>query len=324
MNLPLARFTLHTSYEFLLFWCKVYKRRFSLSFKAQAMSKSLVLIIVFITLSLFAYAQDCCGPGGGGGGGAPAVAAVEGSRDYVYRLKNVRHYAYSARHPGFTAGIESGGITENGEPNISPRLEYQNSFGSFDVYGAAFYSVFFEKPHSHQADLAENIAWRFAPDENSRLVFRLDNEDIVIFFPDKAVFAYAALDPNLTYSRAFGFGDISLSMGFPVLIKPENGLNAWACLGYEHPVGLSVSVCPRLALTPDTEYSGTTFTLTFAWGRFFAKAAFAANKDLSAWDIRPYAEFTLGHVIFHAGADFGGLGSGDVSISPFIGAGYHF
>jgi hypothetical protein len=293
------------------------------------MSKSLMMIIMVIALPVFAYAQDCCGPGGGGGGGAPAIAAVAGNGDYVYRLKNVRHYAYNARRPGFTVGLEGGGITDGGEANISPRLEYQDSLGagalgSFDLYGAAFYSVFFDKSHSHQADLAENIAWRFAPDENSRLVFRVDNEDIVVFFPDKAVFAYAALDPSLAYSRAFGFGDLSLSTGFPVLIKPESGLNSWLTLGYEHPIGLGVSVCPRLALLPDTEYSGTTFTLSFAWDAFFAKAAFVVNRDFTVCDIRPYAEFALGHVFFWAGADFGALGSGDVSISPFIGVAYYF
>jgi hypothetical protein len=60
------------------------------------MSKSLMMIIMVIALPVFAYAQDCCGPGGGGGSGASAIAAVAGSGDYVYRLKNVRHYAYSA------------------------------------------------------------------------------------------------------------------------------------------------------------------------------------------------------------------------------------
>jgi hypothetical protein len=293
------------------------------------MSKSPVIIIVFMTLPVFVRAQDCCGPGGGGGGGAQAAAAVAGSGDYIYRLKNVRHYAYSARHPGFTAGLEGGGMTENGGATVSPRLEYQGSLGagaqgSFDVYGAACYSVFFEKPHSHQLDLAENIAWRLAPDEDSRLVFRLDNEDLVVFFPDSAVFAYAVLDPSVDYSRAFGFGDLSLSAGFPVLFKPEGGLNSWFCLGYEHPIGIGVSVCPRLALVPDTQYSGTTFTLSFAWDTFFVKAAFVVNEDFSVCDIRSYAEFTLGHVVFWTGADFGALGSGDVLVSPFIGAGYHF
>ena len=279
--------------------------------------------------AFFAYAQDCCGPGGGGGGGAAPVSEVTGVGDYIYRLKSVRHYAYSARHPGFTVGAEAGGITDSGEANISPRAEYQESWGagalgSFDVYGGVFYSVFFEKPHSHQANFAENIAWRLAPDEKSRIVVRVDNEDLVVFFPDKATFAWAVLDPSLAYSRAFGFGDLSLSAGLPVLFKPETGLNSWFCPGYEHPIGLGVSVCPRLALLPDIHYSGTTFTLTFAWDAFFAKAAFVVNEDFTALSISPYAEFTVGHIFFWAGSDFGGPGSGDVSASPFIGAAYHF
>jgi hypothetical protein len=293
------------------------------------MNKIMVCAITFIFLPRFAHAQDCCGPGGGDVGGALTSAAAVGSGGYVYRLKNARHYAYSARHPGLTLGLDGGGVTDGAEANISPRLEYSGSWeagslGSFDVYGGAFYSVFFDKPYSHQADLAENIAWRFAPGENSRLVFRLDNEDLLVFFPDTAIFAYAALDPSVTYSHALSFGDLSLSLGFPVLIKPESGLNSYITLGYEHPMGLSVSLCPRLALVPDLLYSGTTLTLGFAWDKFFMKAAFVTNKDLSAWDIRPYGEFTFGHIILWAGAEVGGLGGDDVSVNPFLGKGYHF
>ncbi|MDR2109824.1 MAG: hypothetical protein LBP32_00800 [Spirochaetaceae bacterium] len=287
--------------------------------------------IIFLFLPFFAYGQDCCGPGGGGG----ASIFTAGDKEGVgYRLRNVRPYAYSTRHPGFTAGLETGVISDGTAANITSRLEYQGSWdagswkpsflGSFDIYGGAFYSFFLDKPHSHQADLAGNIAWRFAPGENSRLVFRLDNEDLFVFFPDTVILAYAALDPSLTYSRALSFGDLSLSLGFPVLIKPEGSFNSYAVLGYEHPMGLSVSICPRLALVPDLLYSGTTLTLGFAWDRFFMKAAFVTNKDFSACDIRPYAEFTLGHIVLRAGAELGGLGGDDVSINPFVGAGYHF
>ncbi|MDR0557228.1 MAG: hypothetical protein LBG43_05090 [Treponema sp.] len=281
-------------------------------------------IISFIFLTGFTYGQDCCGPGGGGSGSGMDITAITGSGGYVYRLKNARHYAYSARRPGFTTGIEGGGIPDSGNAAISPRLEYANSFGSFDVYGGIFYSVFFEKPHSHQADFSENIAWHFAPDKNSRLVLRLDNEDLIVFFPDEVQFAYAALDPSVSYSRAFGFGDLSLSTGFPVLIKPESGLNSWFSLGYEHPIGLGLTVCPRFSLVPGAQYNGIAFTLNFAWDSFFAKASFVVNEDFSSLDLRPYAEFTMGHIVLWAGAEFSHLGRDDVSVSPFIGTAYHF
>jgi hypothetical protein len=284
------------------------------------MKKSFVCVI-FVLLPLFAWSQDCCGPGGGGGAAAFTAPDRAGAK---YRLKNVRPYAYSARRHGFVAGLETGGVTDAGQTNITPRVEYAGSFGNVDVYGAAFYTVFFHKPHSHQADFAENIAWRLSPDEDSRLVFRLDNEDLIVFFPDTAVFAYAALDPGAVYSRAFGFGDLSLSLGFPVLIKPESGLNTYVTASYEHPIGLNVSLCSRFSLVPGAAYGGTTLNLGFAWDTFFARMAFIINKDFTALDIRPYAEFTLGHVVLWAGAEFGGLGTEDVSVNPFIGTAYHF
>lgn len=86
------------------------------------MNKGMACIITCVLIPVLGYGQDCCGPGGGGGSGALAPAAVlAGSGDYVYRLKNVRPYAYSARRPGFTAGLETGGSFQfwhihHGEP----------------------------------------------------------------------------------------------------------------------------------------------------------------------------------------------------------------
>jgi hypothetical protein len=317
--LPLAR---NISFQFRLRWKKRIVGGSPVFKAAYAMNKGMAWVVALVLLPVFNHAQDCCGPGGGGG--ASTMAASSDNEDAGYRLKNARHYAYSARHPGLALGLEGGGATDLGETAIGPRLEYSGSFGSFDLYGGAFYSVFFEKPHSHQIDIAENIAWRLAPDDNSRLVFRLDNEDLLVFFPDTAILAYAALDPGVAYSRAFGFGDLSLSFGLPVLVKPEGGLNSYVALGYEHPIGLGVSVCPRISLLPDALYGGTTFTLSFAWDALFVKAAFVTNKDFAVWDLRPYGEITLGHIVLWAGAETAGLGGDNVSISPFVGAGYHF
>jgi hypothetical protein len=213
-----------------------------------------------------------------------------------------------------------GGITDKSKTNFTPRLEYSGSFGSFDVYGGAFYTVFLDAPHSHQIDLAENLAWRITPTEHTRLVFRLDNADLFVFFPEDSGLKYASVDPSVAYSAALGFGDLSFSFGLPVVVTPETGKSgAWFCADYEHPIGLGVSLCPWFSLLPDAAYSGATLTLTFAWDRFYVKAAFLANADFTDFQIRPYAECTLKHIVLWAG-----LGAGDFSASPFVGAGYTF
>jgi hypothetical protein len=286
------------------------------------------LIILLLSLPFSGHAQDCCGPGGGGGG-TLFTPTTAGGGGVHYRLKDVRHYAYSARHPGFTAGLESAGLTDTSQISLTPRLEYftslqANEKNSFDIYGAAFYTVFTEAPYSHQIDLSENIAWRFAVTENSRLIVRLDNENLFVFFPNESGVKYAVLDPSVGYVPALSFGDLSFYAGFPVSIKPETGFSSWACIGYEHPIGLGVSLCPRFALSPDVSYSGTTLTLTFAWDSFYAKAALLTNEDFTAFHIRPYAEYTLNNIIFWAGVDLFNLGKEEFSASLFIGVGYNF
>ena len=293
-------------------------------------SKTSALVILFFLLPFFGYAQDCCGPGGDGGG--IQFSSSSGKGRVGYRLKGVRHYSYSGRHPGFTAGVESAGLTDKSQIGFTPRLEYFKSLqaderNSFDIYGAAFYTVFIDVPYSHQIDFCENIAWRFAVTENSRFVFRIDNENLVVFFPKDSGFKYSVIDPNIGYITALSFGDISFYAGFPVCIKPETGFLSWACVGYEHPIGLGVSICPRFALSPDASYTGTTLTLTFAWDSFYAKMALLANGrngDDTVFHIQPYFEYTLNHFVFWAGVDLYSLGKEEFSASPFIGLGYNF
>jgi hypothetical protein len=109
-----------------------------------------------------------------------------------------------------------------------------------------------------------------------------------------------------------------------VSIKPETNFLSWACIGYEHPIGLGVSVCPRFALAPEASYTGSTLTLTFAWDSFYAKAALLTNGDFTAFHLRPYAEYTLKHLVFWAGVDLNNIGKEEFSTSPFIGIGYNF
>jgi len=295
--------------------------------------KILPLIILYFSLPILGQAQDCCGPGGGGGGTQFISSGKNGDGSNVnsvhYRLKGVRHYAYSGRHPGFLTGLESTGFTDKSQASFTPRLEYftalqANERNSFEIYGAVFYTVFIDAPYSHQADISENIAWRFAVTENSRFVLRIDNENLFVYFPKESGIKYAVTDPSVGYAAAFSFGDISLNVGFPVSVKPDTSFSSWACLGYEHPIGLGVSLCPRFALSPDASYSGTTLNLTFAWDNFFAKAALLANKDFTVFLIRPYAEYTRKNFVFWAGVDLDGIGKGEFSASPFIGLGYNF
>jgi hypothetical protein len=281
--------------------------------------KILPLVILFLSLPFLGHAQDCCGPGGGGGGGQFSSS----DSDANYRLKDVRHYSYSARHFGFTVGLENSDC-------ITPRVEYYTSLqandrNSFNIYGALYYSVFPDEPHSHQADLCENIAWRLIASDNSRLTVRIDNETLFLFFPEDSGVKYAVFDPSIAYAYAFGFGDVSVSAGFPIDMTPETLFNSWACVGYEHPIGLGILLCPRFTMSPESSYSGTTFTLTFAWDSFYSKAALISNEDFSVISLRPYAEYTtLTNFVFWAGVDLFNIGKKEFFASPFIGVGYNF
>jgi hypothetical protein len=280
------------------------------------------LAVIFILFPAFSYAQDCCGPGGGGGGLLWPSSSEGGTH---YRIKGVRHYSYSLRHPGFKAGLESGSITDLSTANFTPRLEYSNTFGSLEIYGGLFYTFFLDAPYSHQIDLCENISWKIAPADNTRLVFRLDNENIFVFFPEESGFKYSAVDPSAAWNAAFDFGDIMFSAGFPVIVTKESGQSGiWFCAGYEHPIGLSISLCPMFLLLPDAIYNGTTLTLSFVWDTFFVKAALLVNKDISDFQIHSYLEYTVKHIVLWGGVKMSGIGKDDFFANLFVGAGYNF
>jgi hypothetical protein len=280
--------------------------------------KILPLVILFLSLPFLGHAADCCGPGGGGGGNQFSSS----DSDANYRLKDVRHYTYGARHSGFSLGLES-------SDSITPRIEYYttlqaNEKNGFNLYGALYYSVYPDEPYSHQADLCENIAWRLTTSDNSRLTVRIDNETLFLYFPEDTGVKYAVLDPSIAFAYAFGFGDISVSAGFPINMT-ETLYNSWACVGYEHPIGLGISICPQFSMSPESSYSGTTFTLTFAWDSLFSRVALLTNEDFSVISLRPYVEYTtLNDFFFWAGIDLFNIGKKEFFVSPFIGIGYNF
>jgi len=294
------------------------------------LKRGLGTAFVFITIVLnpdFAYTQACCGPGGAGGG-TPFFVSGGGS-GVGYRLKTVRHYAYSARHPGFMTGLESAGLTDKSEVGFTPRLEYFRSLEAndrsiFDIYGGAFYTVFLYAPHSHQINLSENIAWRFVLTKNSRLVLRVDNENLAVFFPEESGIKYAVTAPSVMYSIALGFGDISVYAGFPVTVEPETRFASWAALEYEHPIGLGVSFSPYFDVSKRVSYSGITFTAFFAYNSFYAKAALPTNGDFTTFKIQPYLEYTLRNFVFWGGAELSIQPDDKFSANPFVGLAYNF
>jgi len=309
-----------------------------------------LLVFFLFLIPVLTYAQDCCGPSGGGGGSnffPDDDDDDNGEKNVHYRLKNVRHYTYTGRHPGFTVGLESAGLAGGkSETNFTPRLEYYKSLwanerNGFDLYGAVFYTAYIDAPYSHQIDFCENIAWRFSITDKSRLIVRVDNENLFVYFPTESGFKYSVVDPSVGYVHALSFGDLSVHLGFPVYIKPETGLYTWASFGYEHPIGFGVSVCPRFVLIPtdgtskdgtskdgtsNASYSGITLNFTFIWDKFFAKMAFLINegKDSKVFILQPYFEYTLKNIVFWAGVDLYNLGNEKFSTNLFLGVGYNF
>ncbi|MDR1932787.1 MAG: hypothetical protein LBQ57_08215 [Spirochaetales bacterium] len=279
----------------------------------------LVFFLLLVLPPFFALSQDCCAPGGAG----LAVQLVEKGE---YHLKFPRRYQTRKHHLGIDLGTEAGfeESTEKNVADITTRLEYNGLLGDLDMYGAFFYTASFDNPAARQLDAAENIAYTLNRPGVSALTFRLDNEDILTLSPENPAFGYGALEPGVLYGKQFDFGGLSAETGLPLGYEPDFRLGSYFTLGYEHSSGFKAGISANFAIKPDKAYAATVLTLTYDHELFYAAIAIRTDKEFKTYGIRPYTEFFIRRFTLWTGADFGGLGTDKIAISPFAGGKYNF
>jgi hypothetical protein len=249
--------------------------------------------------------------------------------------------AFAAAEPiGLTAGLEAGlGITSDDVVfGITPEIEYENSFGDFDVYADASYTAAFEEDDAaHDFYLEVEAAYNLSLGTASVLSFILNNSNDFHAAPDwgdGVNTAGGTLEPALRYTQTFDFGDLFLHIGFPVeyvhqeVLKDddETGAAAKLTLGMAEVFGFGAELTFNFVFSPEAGYGETELLLSYENGAFYGEVDIVAAQDFESLTIIPEFDYSINDAFtVYANVEFGGIGSEeDFSVTPAIGVKYHF
>jgi hypothetical protein len=257
----------------------------------------------------------------------------------IFVLCGVVNFFAGAEPIGLTAGLEFGlgDVADTVVFGITPEIEYENSFGDFDLYADASYTAAFpedDSTHDFYLELEAGYNLSFGA---STLSFILNNANDFHAAPDwgdDVNTVGGTLEPAVKYAYTFGFGDLFLRLGFPIEYvhqgvftdDDEVGVATKLVLGMEDVFGFGAEVTLNFGLSPDAEYGETEFLVTYENGPFYGEVDIIAAQDFDSVSITPEFDYTIKDVFtIYANIEFGNIGGeGDVSVTPAIGVQYHF
>jgi hypothetical protein len=241
---------------------------------------------------------------------------------------------------GLTAGLEAGfgNVADEAVFGITPEIEYENSFGDFDVYADASYTAAFEEDDTaHDFYLELEAAYNLSLGDSSVLSFILNNANDFHVAPDWGAdmnTVGGTLEPALKFTQTFGFGDLFLQLGFPIEYvhhgvfndDDETGVASKLVLGLASEFGFGAELTLNYALSPDAEYGETELLLSYENGAFYCEADIVAAQDFDVFAITPELDYSINDAFtVYVNAEFGNIGGeGDVSVTPALGVKYHF
>jgi hypothetical protein len=248
---------------------------------------------------------------------------------------------FAAAEPiGLTAGLEVGfgNVADTAVFGITPEIEYENSFGDFDVYADASYTAAFEEDDTaHDSYLELEAAYNLPLGESSVLSFILNNANDFHFAPDwgdDVSIIGGTLEPALKFTQTLGFGDLFLQLGFPIEYThqevltddDETGVAAKLVLGMAAESGFGAELTLNYALSPDAEYAETELLLSYERGAFYGEVDIIAAQDFDVFALIPEVDYSINDAFtFYVNAEFGNIGGeGDMSVTPALGIKYHF
>ena len=247
--------------------------------------------------------------------------------------------ALAAAEPiGLTAGIEFGfgDVADGVVFGISPEIEYENSFGAFDLYGDASYTAAFEEEGAaHDFYLELEAGYNLSLGASSVLSFILNNANDFHAAPTWGVGTVSGtVKPMVKFTQTFGFGDLFLRLGAPIEyahqgVLPaadEAGVALDLVLGLASGFGLGAELTLNFPLVPDAGYGETELLVTYENGPFYGEVDIIAAEKFDSVAITPEFDYTIKDVFtVYVNTEFGNIGGeGKVSISPALGVKYHF
>jgi hypothetical protein len=247
---------------------------------------------------------------------------------------------FAAAEPiGLTAGLEAGlgNVADKAGFSITPEIEYENSFGDFDLYGDASYTAAFgeeDSVHDFYLELEAAYNLSFGASALSFILNNINDFHAAPDWGDRVNAIGGTLEPAVKFTQTFGFGDLFLRLGFPVeyvhqevlYADDEVGAAAKLVLGMADVYGFGAEVTLHFPLSPEAGYGETEWLVTYENGPFYGEVDIIAAQDFESLAITPEFDYSINDSFtVYAKVELGNIGGeGDVSVTPALGVKYHF
>jgi hypothetical protein len=241
---------------------------------------------------------------------------------------------------GLTAGIEFGfgNVADTAVFGITPEIEYEKSFGAFDVYADASYTAAFEEDDTaHDFYLELEGAYNLSIGSSSVLSFIVNNANDFHAAPDwggDVRTVSGTVEPAVKFTQTFGSGDMFLHIGFPIEYAhqevinsiDETGTAAKLLIGMADVFGFGAELTLNFPFSPEAGYGETELLVTYENGTCYGEVDIVAAQDFTSAAITPEFAYTIKETFtVYVNTEFGNIGGeGDVSVTPALGVKYHF
>jgi hypothetical protein len=236
---------------------------------------------------------------------------------------------------GLWTGLYAGSsdvLADDREYFLTPALEYEQSFGNFDLHAGAEYTFSLTDFFPQFFFGEEKIAAHLPLGSFSEFLFILHNENELRFAPDRmgGDLGSGRVRPELSYGLSLPPGDISLALGSPISY-PLWGAGDAFLLGidvsaaYVAPFWLGFRAVATFIAAPDAGFDGIEFAVNYTQDQYFGELAFKAEKSLDYFSLKAEFDYFFNFLVLKAAAELGGLGDLDtLTMTPAIGVQYRF
>jgi hypothetical protein len=234
---------------------------------------------------------------------------------------------------GFRAGFYLDSpdlLTDEQDYFLTPRLEYERSFGNFDLYLGGEYTFHLLKFFPQFFFAEEKIAAHLPLGSRGDLQFRLQNENEILINPDEDNGWDAGwVKPELGGGLFLAPGNFFLALGLPLRYGSRYmedilfGLDATAA--YTTPFRIGFEAVLNFIVIPAAAFDGMKFTVNYTQDQFYGEMAFNAKEAFGYFSLRAEFDYLFNFFVLNAALELGNLSVRDaMTLAPAIGIKYRF
>lgn len=211
---------------------------------------------------------------------------------------------------------------------LTPGLEYEHSFGNFDIHLRGDYTFTLTDFFPQFCFADEKITAHLPLGSLSEFLLGVHNENAFRFDPEKGQ-GQGQVKPELGYGVFLPGGDISFALASPVSYSlwggedTRFGLDVTAA--YVAPFWLGFRAVAKFIAARDAAFDGMEFAVNYAQDQWYGELSFNAEESLEYLSLKAEFDYFFNFFVLKAALEFGGLGDRDtLTLAPALGIQYRF